>query len=188
MICLYVSGVFYRCLWRVYEAYLVGRKHEFVFQESCIDRYQLALDRLIVAKSSSRFPVCNTFPAAMLESDTSVGVEHHEKAEANIIVPGLPYTKLSILPTPDHTSRIQPPNPITTLLLLHFRTSTHLPTSTTTPPCQLPRTLFTTRVLATHARICAGTCPSLRPAFSPLARPRAPRGNVGACFLPCCLN
>ena len=116
MICLYVSGVFYRCLWRVYEAYLVGRKHEFVFQESCIDRYQLALDRLIVAKSSSRFPVCNTFPAEMLESDTSVGVEHHEKAEASIIVPGLPYTKLSIslpyqLQIIHHASNLPIPSP-----------------------------------------------------------------------------
>ena len=61
----------------VYAAYSVGRKHESVFQESCIDRYQLALDVLIVAKSSSRFPVCNTFSAIMLEPNTSVGVEHH---------------------------------------------------------------------------------------------------------------
>ena len=29
-------------------------------------------------------------------SDTPVNVEHHQKAEANIIVPGLPYTKLCI--------------------------------------------------------------------------------------------
>ena len=92
------------------------------------------------------------------------------------------------LPIPGHTSCIQPPNPIPALLLLHLRTSTHFPTSTTTPPCQLPRTPFNPGVLATRARICAGACPSLRPAFSPLTCPRAPGGNVGACFLPCCLN
>ena len=109
MICLYVRGVFYCCLQRVYAAYEVGRKHESVFRDSCIDRYQLALDMLIGAKSSSRFPVCNTSPVVILESDTFVGVKHHERAEANIIVPGLPYTKLSIslpIPTPDQASRI----------------------------------------------------------------------------------
>ena len=52
MIYLYVSGVFYRCLRLLYAAYLVGRKHESVFQESCIDRYQLALCMLIAVKNS----------------------------------------------------------------------------------------------------------------------------------------
>ena len=92
------------------------------------------------------------------------------------------------LQSPGHTSCIQPSNPIPALLLLHLRTSTHFPTSTTTPPCQFPRTPFNPGVLAIRARICAGACPSLRPAFSPLTCPRAPGGNVGACFLPCCLN
>ena len=38
----------------------LGRKHESVFEDSCIDRYQLALDMLITAKSSSRLSVCSS--------------------------------------------------------------------------------------------------------------------------------
>ena len=55
----------------------LGSKHESVFVDSCIDRYQLALDMLITAKSSSRFSVCSTFPAVVKASDTPVDVEHH---------------------------------------------------------------------------------------------------------------
>lgn len=55
----------------------LGRKHESVFEDSCIDRYQLALDVFITAKSSSRFSVCSTFPAVVQVLDTSVGVEYH---------------------------------------------------------------------------------------------------------------
>jgi len=56
MICLYVSGVFYRLLVAVVRG-IFGREHAYVFQESCIDRYQLALDMLIAAKKFSRFRV-----------------------------------------------------------------------------------------------------------------------------------
>ena len=48
-----------------------------VIEDSCIDRYQLALDMLITAKSSSRFSVYGTFPAIVQASDTPVDVEHH---------------------------------------------------------------------------------------------------------------
>ena len=65
MICLYVSGVFYRLLVAVVRG-IFGREHGYVFQVSCIDRYQLALDMLIAAKKSSRFPICNTESARYL--------------------------------------------------------------------------------------------------------------------------
>ena len=39
----------------------LGRKHESVFEDSCIDRYQLALDMLITAKSSSWVSVAVPF-------------------------------------------------------------------------------------------------------------------------------
>ena len=55
----------------------LGGKHESVFEDSCIDRYQLALDMLITAKIPSLFSVCSSFPAVVQASDTSVGVEHH---------------------------------------------------------------------------------------------------------------
>ena len=74
MICLYVSGVFYRLLVAVLRG-LFGREHAYVFQESCIDRYHLALDMLIAVKNFSRFPFCNTSLAVMLESATSDGLE-----------------------------------------------------------------------------------------------------------------
>lgn len=55
----------------------LGRNHESVFEDSCIDRYQLALDMLITAKSSSRFSVCSSFHAVVQASDTPVDVEQH---------------------------------------------------------------------------------------------------------------
>ena len=115
----------------------LGRKHESVFEDSCIDRYQLALDMLITAKSSSRFSVCSSSPAVAQALDTPVDVEQHQKAQANIIVPGLPYTKLCIslsyqrqtkhyasnlpIPSPPFSSFIFAPPPTFPLaLLLHL--------------------------------------------------------------------
>ena len=115
MICVYVSGVFYRLLVAVVRG-ISGREHGYVFQESCIDRYQLALDMLIAAKKSSRLPICNTFPAVMLESATSVGLEHYEKVKGNIIISGLRILRYFIsfpyqLQVIHHASNLPIPSP-----------------------------------------------------------------------------
>ena len=132
MICLYMSGVFYRLLVVVMRG-IFGREHAHVFQETCIDRYQLALDMLIAVKNSSRFRICNTSLAVMLESAASVGLEHNEKAKGNMIISGLRILRYVIsfqvihhasnlpIPSPPFSSFIfAPPLTFPLALLLHL--------------------------------------------------------------------
>ena len=132
MICLYVSGVFYRLLVAIMRG-IFGRGHGYIFQESCIDRYQLALDVLIAVKKSSRFRICNTSLALLLQSAASVGLEHYEKAKGNMIISGLRILRYFIsfqvihhasnlpIPSPPFSSFIfAPPLTFPLALLLHL--------------------------------------------------------------------